>query len=60
MRPTAIRTGEDSEAPAFGPGASEPGPKDIKLTSIRCDNHPDRIAVYYRRSNGERLCKECL
>ena len=33
--------------------------KPIRLSSIRCDNHPDRLAVRYIRATQQHLCAEC-
>ena len=34
--------------------------KPIRLASIRCDRHPEALAVRYRASDQSRACAECV
>lgn len=33
--------------------------KPIRLASIRCDRHPESLAVRYVRATQQHLCAEC-
>ena len=33
--------------------------KPVRLASIRCDNHPEALAVRYVRATQQHLCAEC-
>ena len=33
--------------------------KRVRLASIRCDNHPEALAVKYIRATRQHLCAEC-